>query len=57
MQKNPTSEALAEMIFNWAVEYFNDVYAEQVEVAYVRIEETCTSSCTYTSKEDYEDED
>ena len=57
MQKNPTSEALAEMIYNWAVDYFKDVYEETVEVAYVRIEETCTSSCTYTSDDDYEDED
>lgn len=53
MQDNPTSEAIAEMIFNWAVKFFKP---DDVSVDFVKIEETCTSSCTYTV-DDFDDED
>ena len=44
-EENPTSETLAEAIYYKAVLYFATNSAIKVE--YVRVEETCSSSCTY----------
>lgn len=44
MEKNPTSEALAEYIFNWAV---RDLSHLPCKVVAVKINETCTTECTW----------
>lgn len=47
---NPTCETIAEVLYDVAVSHLikNELVGRGVKLNYVRIEETCTTSCTYT---------
>lgn len=42
---NPTSEYLAEEIYNLATEFFRNY---KCEIEYIQVDETCTSECIFT---------
>ena len=48
-EANPTCEIIAEFIYGLAKDYFAKNLGETIKVVSVRIEETCTTSCTYTN--------
>ncbi len=43
-EENPTSEVIAKDIYNW----MHDHFSVKITIKSVTIEETCTTSCTYT---------
>lgn len=46
VEHNPTSEIIAQLIFNRAFNHFRNF--EKLKVAYVEVKETCTSACRVT---------
>lgn len=49
IQGNPTCETLARLLWEWAQPELQRVLAGSTFSHEVRIEETCTTSCTYTA--------